>query len=103
MAITIELWTGNGLVDGAEHWWDDVEATLCSLDPTHELYPLLSQVDPYGDATFTQSQLQALGEELRQLAGATSRASVVAITRELADLCARGLEDGSSELRFVGD
>lgn len=40
----------------------DVEATLHSLDPTHELYPVLSQVDPYGDASFTQSQLQALGE-----------------------------------------
>lgn len=103
MAITIELWTGNGLIDGAEHWWDDVEATLHSLDPAHEFYPLLSQVDPYGDATFTQSQLQALGEEIRQLARATSRASVVAITRELADLCAKGLEAGPSELRFVGD
>ncbi|UUW92398.1 hypothetical protein [Pimelobacter simplex] len=103
MAITIELWTGNGLIDGAEHWWDVVEATLQSLDPTHELYPLLSQVDPYGDATFTHSQLKALGEELRQLAGSTSRASIVAITRELTNLCARGLRDDSSELRFVGD
>ena len=88
MAITIELWTGNGLIDGAgiggmtskprcTHWIRPTSCIRCChrsiLTETH----------------LPQSQLQALGEELRQLAGVASRASVVAITRELADLSPR--------------
>lgn len=103
MAVRIELWTSDGLIDGAEHWWDDVEATLHSLDPTHEEFPLLSRIDPYGDATFNQAQLESLGTELRNLAAATSRPTVLELIQELIALCATGLAANASELRFVGD
>jgi hypothetical protein len=103
MAIRIELWTSGGLTDGAEHWWDDVEATLHALDPAHEAFPLLSRVDPYGDTTFTGTELLPLREELRRLAATTPPRAVTAIAGKLIELCDAGLGAAASELRFVGD
>ena len=102
MALSIELWTNEGLVGGAEHWWDDVEASLVRLDPDGRVFPLLCRVDPYGDATFTQAELESLSEELRVLA-ADSSPAVVAIASELISLCEAGQGATFAELRFVGD
>ncbi|WP_104106325.1 hypothetical protein [Nocardioides sp. 616] len=103
MAITIELWTRNGLVGGAEHWWDDVEVTLRALDPAQEAFPLLSRVDRYGDATFTEAELRPLREELWRLAATTPPRAVAAIADKVIELCDAGLAATASELRFVGD
>lgn len=100
MAISIELWTSERLVGGAEHWWDDVESALSTA---HEDFPLLSRVDPYGDATFTRSELAPLADESRRLASTTTAPGVAAVAREIADLCTAGLEAAVAELRFVGD
>lgn len=103
MAITIELWTSEGLVGGAERWWDDVEATLRSLDPTHATFPLVSRIDPYGDATFAQPELAPLRDELERFAAATPPPRVAEIVTELIGLCKTALEADTAELRFVGD
>ncbi len=102
MALSIELWMNERLAGGAEHWWDDVEASLLRLDPQVHAFPMLSRVDPYRDATFAQSEFEPLREELRRLA-AEAPPAVGAIASDLISLCGAGLEATSAELRFVGD
>lgn len=102
MALSIELWTSEGLAGGAEHWWDFVEVNLYKVDPDRRTFPLLWRVDPYGDAVFTQAELGPLAEELQRLA-AEGPPAVVAITSDLVSLCEAGMKAPAAELRFVGD
>jgi hypothetical protein len=101
MAVVIELWTNEGVIGGAEHWWDDVEASLLRLDSDGHGFPLLSRVDPYGDATFTQAELEPLSEELHLLAAKAP--AMGAISSKLISLCEAGQQATAAELRFVGD
>jgi hypothetical protein len=102
MAISIELWTNDGLVDGAERWWDDIEARLTDPVAAQQTYPLMCRVDPYGDAVLRQEEFVPFIEELRRFSlGAPP--TVVAITDELIRLCQVGLGAPAAELRFVGD
>lgn len=102
MAITIELWADEQLVDGAESWWDDVERWLASTPGSEQTYPLLSQVDPYGFVTLRNEDIQSLKVELEQ-ASLTAPAKVVEIVARLIELCQAAAAQSSAELRFVGD
>lgn len=102
MAIRIELWTDEGLVGGAEQWWDDVESALPERDLAEQTYPILSRIDPYGDIVIGRVDMGALAAELDELA-LQARPSVRAFADQLAGLCRRGLSAAAAELRFLGD
>lgn len=102
MAISIELWTTDGLVGGAEQWWDDIEAWLPEPEQAQRDYPLVALIDPYGFTTINRDDFPALIEELRRLV-AGAPAAVTAVAESLIEVCEIGLGSTAAELRFVGD
>ncbi|MEV4260227.1 hypothetical protein [Kribbella sp. NPDC049584] len=100
MAIRIELWVDGRLVDGAEEWWDDIEASLDDEDGGG--FPMLRRVDPYGDVVFEKEELGALAGEVRHLIPRVP-VRVGTFLEKLAGLCDEGGTGTSSRLRFLGD
>jgi hypothetical protein len=101
MAIRIELWIDNQLVDGAEQWWDDIEASLPEGEGEASC-PMLDRVDPYGDVLLEPDEMRALAVEARRfLTQAPER--VRTFLEKLAELCDKGGLDERAELRFLGD
>ncbi|MFF0264792.1 hypothetical protein [Kribbella sp. NPDC004536] len=101
MAVRIELWIEGRLVNGAEQWWDDIEASLPDVE-WKARFPMLSRVDPYGVVSFERKEMDALGADVRRfLPQAPER--VRPFLQRLADLCDEGRLGKVSELRFLGD
>ena len=101
MAIRIELWVDGRLVDGAEEWWDDIEASLLD-DEDSGGFPMLRRVDPYRDVVFEKEELGALAAEVRLLIPRVP-VRVGAFLEKLAGLCDEGGMGTSSRLCFLGD
>ncbi|WP_432880552.1 hypothetical protein ACQPYH_35475 [Kribbella sp. CA-245084] len=100
MTIRIELWVDGRLVDGAEEWWDYIEASV--PDGEEVGFPLLRRVDPYGDVLFERDELGALAAEVRRLLPRALEQARLSLEK-LADLCDKGSLGSASELRFIGD
>jgi hypothetical protein len=98
MALRIELWERDALIDGVEEWWDGVEA---ALEASEDEYPILDSVSPYGELTVPCDRLRDLAGESSRLAESTT-GRVRALLLKIADLCARATAT-DFELRFNGD
>jgi len=101
MPLLIELWIDDRLVGGVNEWWDDVEGSLAEPGAANE-FPLLSRVDPYGDAVIGRDDLPALAVEARRLSP-RARERARPLLGKLASLCDEGVRAERSELRFLGD
>ncbi len=101
MAIRVELWMDGRLEGGTEAWWDDMEIAL--PDNRTEKYPLLSQVDPYADAIFEQTEIEELVVELRALMLEHSSEGLGPLVSKLIELCVAALAAGNAQLKFLGD
>ncbi|MER7249761.1 hypothetical protein [Kribbella sp. NPDC000426] len=102
MAIRIELWIDGQLVDGAEEWWDFLEASLPDDGEGTAGFPLLGRVDPFGEVLVTGKELGALSAEVRQLLPQALE-QARPLLEKLADLCDKGSLGTAAELRFIGD
>jgi PHD/YefM family antitoxin component YafN of YafNO toxin-antitoxin module len=102
VAISIELWSGQQVVGGTESWWDDVELWLASAPHSEEDYPVLSRVDPYEFVVITGDDFPSLQSELERAVHESPK-RVSELLARLLDLCRRGADLASPELRFVGD
>lgn len=101
MTVRIELWIDGQLVDGAEEWWDYLEASLPDSEGVAS-FPLLIRVDPFGDVLFEGHELGALAAEVRRLLPRALEQARPLLER-LADLCDKGGQGMASQLRFLGD
>jgi hypothetical protein len=101
MAVRIELWIDGRVVDGAEQWWDDIEAALAADDRKAE-FPMLGRVDAYGDVLFEREELGALAADVRRFMSHAPE-SVRPFLERLTELCEAGDRGTAAELRFLGD
>ncbi len=101
MAVRIELWVDGRVVDGAEQWWDDIEAAF-PTDEGEAGFPMLGRVDGYGDVLFAREELGALAAEVRRFVPRAPE-SVRLFLEKLIELCEEGDRGARAELRFLGD
>ncbi|MCO7237612.1 hypothetical protein [Aeromicrobium sp. CnD17-E] len=102
MAINVELWRDDAIVDGLQVWWELFEMYVLADD--HQAgSPLVRRIDPYGCATFARGELPALEMELQRLSTEIADNRRDALMR-IRELCRIGVElSGQVELRFLGD
>jgi hypothetical protein len=101
MAITIELWIDGVLVDGAEQWWDGIEALMRDEQSKAEC-PILNKVDPYGDLVVDRGTLAELSIEADRLRAQAPR-KLRGFLERLSALSDAGARATQAELRFLGD
>jgi hypothetical protein len=84
-----------------DHWEElDVGWLLPALrDPQ---YPMLANVDPYGNTTFNGLQVDLVEGEMERLALTNDKPACAELVRRLKALCQR-CRDQSIHLVFVGD
>jgi hypothetical protein len=100
MALRVELWDSDRLVDGVEEWWDDVERALAEANDD---YPVLRAVSPYGELRLARALLGELEEECHRLATGAATQRGRALLLKIGALCAQAASNDAAELRFNGD
>jgi hypothetical protein len=101
MAVRVELRQRGVVVDGIEHWWDDLEA---ALDRDEATFPLLESISisPYGQIRIPHERLLELANECRLLAPRVG-GTVHTLLVKVAELCDRAAVGTDTELSFDGD
>lgn len=103
MGLTIRLENERGAVLGA--MVEDPTNLLHALLPPEEdeSYPLLRYVDPYGDTTFNQLQVEALLREWSRVQEKVTTEEQRAVASRVEHLARECLVGVHKYLKFVGD